>query len=193
MSKEITSVHSLPGMGSSTKKTKKSKKGSTAMAKPKKSKKSSKKKSGQITIAPGNKQRVRIGSRSHLVGYKSNAGVGKVNPAKKGISSAAKSALDQKHMIAAVGAGAALGFLEGSGSLPAGLDVAGIGIPATLAVGAFVGAKAMKSRTLEHVATGLGAIAVYQMAKDAGQPAQPPVVPTSNPTKGMDFDDYEEW
>lgn len=157
------------------------------MAKSKKSKKSSKKKSGMITVAPGNKQRVRIGSRGHIVGYKSGH-VGKVNPAKKGISAAAKSALDQKHMIAAVGAGAALGFLEGSGSLPAGLDVAGIGIPGTLAVGAFVGSKVMKSRTLEHVATGLGAIAVYQMAKDAGQPAPAPAA-----VKGADFDDYEDW
>lgn len=150
----------------------------------KKHKKSSKKKSGLITIKPPVMNRVRVGSRTS---------VGKVNPAKKGVSSAAKAALDQKHMIAAVGAAAAMGFLESSGSLPAGLDVAGIGIPATLAVGAFIGAKAMKSRTLEHVATGLGAIAAYQMAKDAGAP--PVKVPgvDAQHVRGGDFDDYEDW
>jgi len=157
------------------------------MAKKSSKKKTSKKKSGMITVQPGNKSRVRIGSRS-MVGSRTSV-IGKVNPAKKGVSSAAKAALDQKHMIAAVGAAAALGFLEGSGSLPAGLDVAGVGIPATLAVGAFVASKAMKSRTLEHVATGLGSIAVYQMAKDAGTPGKT----AGGVGNGADFEDYEEW
>ena len=83
-------------------------------------------------------------------------------------SSSAGAAQEQKHAITAVGAAAAMGYLDATGNIPDSLNIAGIGKAGTLAVAAFFGAKMMKSKMLGHVATGLASAAAYNLAFDQG-------------------------
>jgi hypothetical protein len=72
-------------------------------------------------------------------------------------------ALEERHTIAAVLAGAVLGFLEkNQTNIP---DILGIGTPATVGIGAWIIGKTTKSRMARHVATGCLAIAAYQYAR----------------------------
>jgi hypothetical protein len=76
-------------------------------------------------------------------------------------------ALEERHTIAAVLAGIALGYMEKNHvAVP---DVLGIGAPATLGVGAWIIGKATKSRMARHVATGCLAIAAYQFARSGSK------------------------
>jgi len=72
-------------------------------------------------------------------------------------------ALEERHTIAAVLAGIVLGYAErNSVAIP---DVLGIGMPATVGLGAWLLGKTTKSRMARHVATGCLAIAAYQFAR----------------------------
>ena len=110
-----------------------------------------------------------------LVAGKKKHKVGAASPfasssSKKSGSAAIKNALDQTHTITAVGAAAALGYLEGQGTvLPESLNMLGIGKAGVLAIAAFAGAKMLKNRTLDHVATGLGSVAAYNLAFDTAK------------------------
>lgn len=137
-----------------------------------------KKKGGSITIKPPVKQKIRIGTMSK---------VGGVGP-KKGISASKKSAFEQKHMLTAFGGAAALAYLEAAQpETVKKLDVLGIGAPATLALAAFAGGKAMKNQLVTQAATGIGALAVYKAVYEAVAPEGSPM------TIAGDFEEYEEW
>lgn len=82
--------------------------------------------------------------------------------AKKGMTLAARSAMEQKHRIVAIAAAAGLGMAEKNGvALP---KIEGIGVAATYGLAAMVLGKMMKSRMLDHAATGLLSVAIYQLA-----------------------------
>lgn len=104
---------------------------------------------------------------------------------KRGMTAAAKAAYDQKHTVTALAAAGAAGYLDGQGSLASIPDPMGIGAMGMLAIGAFAGAKLMKNKTLDHVATGLGSIAVFQLAKGAAGGGTAPAS-----TQGYDYEDW---
>lgn len=82
--------------------------------------------------------------------------------AKKGLTLAARSAMEEKHRIVALGAAAALGMAEKNGiALP---KFEGIGAAATYGLAAMVLGKMTKSRMLDHAATGLLSVAIYQLS-----------------------------
>jgi hypothetical protein len=72
-------------------------------------------------------------------------------------------ALEEKHTVAAVGAGLALGFIEREKiALPA---IPKLGMSGTYGIGFWIAGKYLRSRTLSHMATGLLSIAAYQLGK----------------------------
>lgn len=72
-------------------------------------------------------------------------------------------ALEEKHTVAAVGAGLALGFVEREKiALPA---IPKLGMSGTYGIGLWLAGKYMRSRTMSHMATGLLSIAAYQLGK----------------------------
>lgn len=76
---------------------------------------------------------------------------------------AGQKALEEKHTLAAVGAAAALGFVEREKvALPA---IPKLGMAGTYGLVAWAAGKYMRSRTLAHVATGLLSVAAYQLGK----------------------------
>lgn len=82
--------------------------------------------------------------------------------AKRGLTLAARSAIEEKHRIVAIGAAAGLGMAERHGvALP---KIEGIGVAATYGVAAMILGKMTKSRMLDHAATGLLSVAIYQLA-----------------------------
>lgn len=81
----------------------------------------------------------------------------------------ARGALAERHTLVAVASAAALGLAERNDlPLP---HVAALGKGGTYGVLAWVGAKFTKSKTLEHVATGLLSVGVYELAKGGSKPA----------------------
>ncbi len=87
--------------------------------------------------------------------------------ARRAGSAVAAAAKDEKHTLVALGAAAALGYASRKGkdgkSIASGLPkVEALGVAGTYALAAFVAAKYTKSRTLRHVATGLGSVAAYK-------------------------------
>jgi len=71
--------------------------------------------------------------------------------------------MDEKHTLAAVGAAAVLGLMQGQGmSLP---HFTAVGVPATYGVAAWALGRYSKNRTVQHVATGLLAVAAYDLAR----------------------------
>ncbi len=82
---------------------------------------------------------------------------------KRGATAAAKHAIEEKHTIAAIVAAAALGYAEHSGIAIPNLPL--LGKAGTLGVAAFALAKATNNRTARHVATGLLAVAAYELGK----------------------------
>lgn len=85
-----------------------------------------------------------------------------VKVGRSGLSAAARAAREEKHTIAAVGAGVALGFLRRENvALP---KVEALGTAGTYGIAAWLLARYTKSLTLQHVATGLLAIAGAELA-----------------------------
>jgi hypothetical protein len=83
--------------------------------------------------------------------------------ARRAGSAIAGQAMQRKHTLAALGAAAALGYMSRTGTtLP---HIEAIGVPGTYALAAYALGEMTKSRTLSHMATGLGAIAVYDMVR----------------------------
>lgn len=82
---------------------------------------------------------------------------------RRAAGTAGRKALEEKHTLMAVVGGAALGLIEKEGiALP---SIPKLGISGTYGVVAWAAGKYLKSRTLSHVATGLLAIAAYELAK----------------------------
>lgn len=83
---------------------------------------------------------------------------------KRGARRITSEASQNKHRFGAIAAGFALGYMQKNGwSLPA---IPMLGQAGTLAVAAYFGGKWMKSRMLSHAATGLAAVAAYELGKD---------------------------
>jgi hypothetical protein len=83
--------------------------------------------------------------------------------ARRGTSAAARAARDRKHTITAIVASAALGYARKTGvKLP---TIGGLSPEVTVGLGAAALAMATKNKTIDHVATGLLAVAAYEMAK----------------------------
>lgn len=79
----------------------------------------------------------------------------------------AKAALAERHTMVAVASAAALGLAERNDIPLPHIDILGKG--GTYGVLAWAAAKVTKSKTLEHVATGLLSVGVYELAKGAGK------------------------
>lgn len=79
---------------------------------------------------------------------------------------AARAAWDEKHTLVALAAAGALGYAQKENmELP---HIEAIGMPATYAAAAFLGARMFKSKTLAHVATGLACVAVNDYVRGTG-------------------------
>jgi hypothetical protein len=90
--------------------------------------------------------------------------IGQLPGEKKGPDiSKIKAVLDQQHTLYAVGAAAALGWLQKEGMLANIPNVQGIDKVALLGAAAWGAAKWSKNRTVDHVATGLLSVAAYRM------------------------------
>lgn len=82
---------------------------------------------------------------------------------RRAIGFAGRKALEEKHTVAAVIGAAALGLAEKEGiALP---SIPKLGMAGTYGILAWVAGKWFKSRVASHVATGLLAIAAYELAK----------------------------
>ena len=100
----------------------------------------------------------RKAKRAAMVVYRRGA------PVVKRVGRAAgAAALEERHTIAAILAGIALGYMEKHHVVVP--DILGVGAPATIGIGAWVVGKTTKSRMARHVATGCLAIAAYQFAR----------------------------
>lgn len=105
---------------------------------------------------------------------------GAQNLARRGASAAARAAASEKHTLTALGAAAALGYVEGSGTSVPKIDA--LGVAGTYGAVAWGIGRFTKSRVAEHVATGLLAVAVRDMvARSAASRAQAPAVPPGQP------------
>lgn len=94
------------------------------------------------------------------------------NLARRGASAAARAAASERHTLTAMGAAAALGYVEGSGTQVPKIDA--LGVAGTYGGLAWMVGRFTKSRVAEHVATGLLAVAVRDMvARSAASRAQP--------------------
>lgn len=95
--------------------------------------------------------------------------------ARRGGTAAARAAWDEKHTIAALVTGGALGYAERQNmQIP---TIPALGRDGTVAVAAFFAGRAMKSKTLSHIATGAGACAMKDMVRSSsffGSPAAAP-------------------
>lgn len=97
---------------------------------------------------------------------------GAANLARRGASAAARAAASERHTLTAMGAAAALGYVEGSGTQVPKIDA--LGVAGTYGGLAWMVGRFTKSRVAEHVATGLLAVAVRDMvARSAANRAQP--------------------
>jgi hypothetical protein len=102
-------------------------------------------------------RRARV-KRAAMVVYRRSAPM-----VKKAARAAGVAALEERHTLAAVLAGIALGYAERNHvSIP---DPLGIGAPATVGIAAWLVGKGTKSRMARHVATGCLAIAAWQFAR----------------------------
>jgi hypothetical protein len=82
--------------------------------------------------------------------------------AKKGMTIAARTAIEEKHRMGALLAAAGLGLAEKQGiALP---TFPGFGAAATYGVAVMIAGRMMKSKMLDHAATGLLSVAIYQLA-----------------------------
>lgn len=88
--------------------------------------------------------------------------------AKRGGGALARGAWEEKTAIAAIGGAGLVGYLEGSKNLDFVPDV-GIGRIPTLAVGAYLAGKFMKSQKLRHAGIGLAAAAAFGFGLDKGR------------------------
>ena len=87
-------------------------------------------------------------------------------------SAAASAAMSEKHTLAAVAAAAGYGFARSRGvALP---YVNAIGMAGTYGLGAWFLGRYTKNRTMQHVATGLLAVAAAEFAAGAGGGAAAP-------------------
>jgi hypothetical protein len=82
--------------------------------------------------------------------------------AKRSGKAVAGAAYDEKHMLIAVVAAAALGYAQKTMTIP---TIPMIGTSGTVGLVAFVGAKMTKNRMLRHAATGFLCIAAHEYAK----------------------------
>jgi len=96
------------------------------------------------------------------------------NLARRGASAAARAAASERHTLTAMGAAAALGYIEGSGTQVPKVDA--LGVAGTYGGLAWMVGRFTKSRVAEHVATGLLAVAVRDMVarSAANRPQQAP-------------------
>jgi hypothetical protein len=81
-----------------------------------------------------------------------------------GASKAAKLAAQEKHTFTALGAAGALGYARREGWLDNLPQIEAIGPEGSLALAAFIAGKFMKSEIANHLATGLGCVALNRLA-----------------------------
>jgi len=111
--------------------------------------------SRSITTTSSRGQPIRVTIPSGLA---RRAGAG----ARRAGSAAARAAMSERHTIVAVGAAGVLGLMARQGvQLP---HISALGIPATYGLAAWGLSKVSKSRMMEHAATGLLSIGVFQLA-----------------------------
>lgn len=137
-----------------------------------------KKKKKSVTQTP-RRRKSRKPSTSKMVQYNAAGAspknyvrgtVGAMAPATQRAKEMAKrKALEQTHTMTAVGAAAAIGYLEGANMLTSLPQIAGLSSVQLAAVGAFAASQFTKNKTVDHVSTGLLAAAGFEMAKKAGQ------------------------
>lgn len=100
------------------------------------------------------------GSRPQTITVRMPGGAKKV--ARRAGGAAARAAWSEKHTITALLAAGALGLAKRQDvELP---HFEAVGVPATYGLAAWVAARFTKSRVLEHAATGLLSVAVYELA-----------------------------
>jgi hypothetical protein len=85
--------------------------------------------------------------------------------ARRVAGAAARAALDERHTIAALVSAGVLGYLDREGQLERMSLVDGIDPKVQWALIAYLGARMTRSRTLAHVATGVGSVAIYDMVR----------------------------
>jgi len=75
-------------------------------------------------------------------------------------------ARDEKHTIAALVSAGVLGYMDREDMLSSWSLIDGIDPKVQLALGLYLGARFTKSRTLSHVATGVGSVAIYDLVRN---------------------------
>ena len=89
--------------------------------------------------------------------------------ARRAGTAAAQAAISEKHTLAAVGAAAAYGFARSRGvALP---FVGALGMAGTYGLAAWALGRYTRSRTMQHVATGLLSVAAAEFASTTGAAA----------------------
>lgn len=86
--------------------------------------------------------------------------------ARRAGSAALSAARDEKHTIAALVSAAALGYADREDMLSNFSIIDGVDPKAQLALALFIGARITKSKTISHVATGVGAVALYDAVRN---------------------------
>lgn len=132
-----------------------------------------------------------------MVPFQARAAVGALAPAadvrrpaaRRAVSAIARQAVNERHRLTALAAAAALGASERFGmNLP---ELPVVGRAGTWGLAAYALAKVTKSETMSHVATGLLAVAVHDLAKGTGAPSQKTPAVVGDDVLGNDVGDSE--
>lgn len=78
----------------------------------------------------------------------------------------ARAAYAEKHTLVALGAAGLLGYLDREGQLDSFSMVDGVDVKAQVALALWVAGKFSKSQTIQHAATGVASVALYDMVKN---------------------------
>lgn len=79
---------------------------------------------------------------------------------------ALQAAKDERHTLAALASAGVLGYADREGMLERFSLIDGVDPKVQLALGVYLAARFTKSRTLSHVATGVGSVALYDMIRN---------------------------
>lgn len=108
-----------------------------------------------------------LAQRAAPVAQRARVIVARAAPVARRVGGAAlNAARDEKHTIAALGSAAVLGYADREGMLDSWSLIDGVDPKVQLALGLWLGAKFTKSRTLSHVATGVGSVALYDAIRN---------------------------